>query len=178
MTTQELNEVVESKASMVVTKSATPDLRVGNPEPRYVDLQLGSINSMGLPNQGLNYYLDFAQKHMDRTLVSVAGLCLEDNISMLRQIQSMEQPPIVELNLSCPNIPGKPQTGLDFERTQEVLEQMAAILNAFPLHFVTCINSIGNAMFIDVASESVVIKPKNGFGGLGGAYIKPTALAN
>ena len=26
--------------------------------------------------------------------------------------------------------------------------------------------------------ESVVIRPKNGFGGIGGEYIKPTALAN
>ncbi|MFK5277584.1 dihydroorotate oxidase, partial [Lactococcus lactis] len=32
--------------------------------------------------------------------------------------------------------------------------------------------------FIDSEAESVVIKPKDGFGGIGGAYIKPTALAN
>lgn len=29
-----------------------------------------------------------------------------------------------------------------------------------------------------IEDESVVIKPKNGFGGIGGDYIKPTALAN
>lgn len=29
-----------------------------------------------------------------------------------------------------------------------------------------------------IEDETVVIKPKNGFGGLGGDYIKPTALAN
>ena len=29
-----------------------------------------------------------------------------------------------------------------------------------------------------INDESVVIKPKNGFGGIGGQYIKPTALAN
>ena len=37
-------------------------------------------------------------------------------------------------------------------------------------------NSIGNGLYIE--DESVVIKPKNGFGGIGGDYIKPTALAN
>ena len=31
---------------------------------------------------------------------------------------------LVELNLSCPNIPGKPQTGYDFDRTNEVLKQV------------------------------------------------------
>lgn len=55
---------------------------------------------------------------------------------------------------------------------------MADILNKFPLSFVTCINSIGNGLFIDAEKEEVVIKPKNGFGGFGGEYAKPTALAN
>jgi dihydroorotate dehydrogenase (fumarate) len=53
---------------------------------------------------------------------------------------------------------------------------MAEILNQYPIQFVTCINSIGNALYID--DETVVIKPKGGFGGIGGAYVKPTALAN
>lgn len=39
-----------------------------------------------------------------------------------------------------------------------------------------CVNSIGNGLYIE--DESVVIRPKNGFGGIGGEYIKPTALAN
>jgi dihydroorotate dehydrogenase (fumarate) len=55
---------------------------------------------------------------------------------------------------------------------------MAEILNQYPLRFVTCINSIGNALVIDSDKEEVVIKPKDGFGGIGGDYIKPTALAN
>ncbi|PWV02835.1 putative dihydroorotate dehydrogenase [Trypanosoma cruzi] len=55
----------------------------------------------------------------------------------------------------------------------------AAVLNEFPLvKFVTCVNSVGNGLVIDAESESVVIKPKQGFGGLGGKYILPTALAN
>ena len=57
-------------------------------------------------------------------------------------------------------------------------DQMADILNNFPLTYVNSVNSIGNALFIDSKEEAVVIKPKNGFGGLGGQYIKPTALAN
>ena len=46
------------------------------------------------------------------------------------------------------------------------------------LDFITCINSIGNGLVIDSVRESVVIKPKNGLGGLGGSIVKPTALAN
>ena len=52
----------------------------------------------------------------------------------------------------------------------------AAIFNKYPLTFVNCINSVGNGLVIE--DETVVIKPKNGFGGIGGDYVKPTALAN
>ena len=55
---------------------------------------------------------------------------------------------------------------------------MAEILNKFPLVYVNSINSIGNGLYIDSDKEEVVIKPKGGFGGLGGEYVKPTALAN
>ena len=51
-------------------------------------------------------------------------------------------------------------------------------MNQFPLTYVNSINSIGNGLYIDPKSDSVVIKPKDGFGGLGGEYVKPTALAN
>ena len=59
MTTEELEEVKNSAAGTFVTKTATLEFRAGNPEPRYQDVPLGSINSMGLPNQGLDYYLNY-----------------------------------------------------------------------------------------------------------------------
>jgi dihydroorotate dehydrogenase (fumarate) len=40
------------------------------------------------------------------------------------------------------------------------------------------INSVGNGLVVDPEREAAVIKPKGGFGGLGGAIIKPVALAN
>ncbi len=55
---------------------------------------------------------------------------------------------------------------------------MAKILNKYPLTYVNSVNSVGNGLYIDLDKEQVVIKPKGGFGGLGGEYIKPTALAN
>jgi dihydroorotate dehydrogenase (fumarate) len=37
---------------------------------------------------------------------------------------------------------------------------------------------VGNTLIIDPETEAPLIKPKGGFGGLGGDYIKPVALAN
>ncbi|WP_251712023.1 dihydroorotate oxidase [Lactococcus ileimucosae] len=206
MTVEELNDLKKSDAGAYITKSSTLEKREGNPSPRYVDLALGSINSMGLPNLGFHYYLDYAleqQKHQETPLFfSIAGMSKEENIEMLKIIQDSAFSGITELNLSCPNVPGKPQMAYDFQATEDLLErvfsffkkplgvklppyfdlvhfdQMADILNKFPLTYVNSVNSIGNALFIDSEAEAVVIKPKNGFGGLGGQYIKPTALAN
>lgn len=111
----------------------------------------------------------------------------------------------IELNVACPNIPGKPVIAYDFEQLEEVLravtshrafgkkplgvklapyfdmphfKRAAEIINKFPVSFVVCINTIGNALIVDVEAEQPLIAPKGGFGGLGGGYVKQTALAN
>ncbi len=205
MTRDELTEVKDSKAGTFVTKTATLEARQGNPEPRYQNVPLGSINSMGLPNQGLAYYLTYLlelqESEPERTFfLSLVGMSPDETHEILRKVESSNFNGLVELNLSCPNVPGKPQIAYDFEMTEQILtevfsyftkplgiklppyfdivhfDQAAKIFNQFPLSFVNCVNSIGNGLYID--DESVVIKPKNGFGGIGGEYIKPTALAN
>jgi dihydroorotate dehydrogenase (fumarate) len=57
-------------------------------------------------------------------------------------------------------------------------DHMASILEQCRVDFISVINSIGNGLVIDSETDAVVIKPKGGFGGLGGAIIKPVALAN
>lgn len=209
MTTQELDELAHSEAGAFITKSCTINERKGNPEPRYFDVPLGSINSMGLPNLGFSYYLEYAlayekvQENQNQPLFfSIAGMSVQENLEMLEKIEKSGFNGITELNLSCPNVPGKPQLAYDFEATYETLKEvfsifskplgiklppyfdfahfdkMADILNQFPLTYVNAINSVGNGLYIDTEQEAVVIKPKEGFGGIGGEYIKPTALAN
>ncbi|MDO4432078.1 MAG: dihydroorotate oxidase [Aerococcaceae bacterium] len=200
---EELDALRSSQAGTFVTKSATLSPREGNPLPRYYDTPLGSINSMGLPNLGIDYYLDYLEDvpvEKSSPFLSVTGLSNEETHTLLKKIQVSSYNGLVELNLSCPNVVGKPQLAYDFEAVDALLQevfsyfeqplgvklppyfdlshfdQMAMILNRYPLAFVNTVNSIGNALYIE--DETVTIRPKNGFGGLGGAYIKPTALAN
>lgn len=200
---EELLNLEKSFSGAILTKSCTLESRVGNPEPRYFDTECGSINSMGLPNLGYQFYSEMASQIKEKPyIVSVSGMTPDDNIRILEQLNSVDGISAIELNLSCPNLPGKPQMAYDFRETDDFLykvckdlrkplgvklppyfdfihfEKMAAILNNYPISFVTCINSIGNGLVIDPHSESVVIKPKGGFGGIGGDFIKPTALAN
>lgn len=205
-TTAELDALLAAGAGGVVTKSCTLVARPGNPEPRYAATPLGSINSMGLPNEGYEYYLRWASAHdgdLTPVLLSVAGLSVAENLTMLSAVRESRVRALVELNLSCPNLPGRPQLAYDLAALDATLaavtaehdqpfglklppyfdqvhfDEAAAVLNAYPqVAFLTCINSIGNGLVIDVATEAAVIRPKGGFGGIGGDYVLPTALAN
>lgn len=215
-TKEDLEALTSSASGSLVSKSCTLQPREGNPSPRYRALPLGSINSMGLPNLGFEFYLNYAREghdyHKKPLFVSLSGLSVEENITMARRVRELVEENekaknghaiFLELNLSCPNVPGKPQIAYDFESMRTYLDAVsasfgrpfgvkmppyfdmahfdaaAAVLNAFPLvRFITCVNSVGNGLVIDAETETVVIKPKDGFGGLGGKYILPTALAN
>lgn len=198
--------LLTSAAGGAVTKSATLTPRQGNAAPRIKSLAFGSINSMGLPNYGLAYYLKYVLAHQltnqHNVILSIAGLSVAENLTMLNQIQASSYQGLVELNLSCPNVAGKSQIGYDFAAVADLLatiftffdgklglklppyfdlhqfDELSAILNQYPLAYINAINSIGNGLIVDPLTESVVIKPKDGFGGIGGNYVKPTALAN
>lgn len=204
VTREELDALGRSGAGAIVTKSMTLEFRKGNPEPRYYSFGGGSLNSMGLPNLGYQAYAEVipALKAFQKPVIaSIAGLCEDDFPEIARTI-SQAGPDLIEVNLSCPNIPGKPQIGYDFEASERLIRAvrtvvdcpmgvklppyfdpahhaaMADVLKRAPVDFLSLINSVGNALVIDPEQESVVIKPKGGFGGLGGAVIKAVALAN
>ena len=72
-----------------MTKSCTLASREGNPEPRYSDLPLGSIQSMGLPNLGYKAYLEMLPKLKKlgkAVVVSVSSFSIEDKIEMVTAI--------------------------------------------------------------------------------------------
>ncbi len=204
VTQAELEALGESDSGAIVTKSMTPLAREGNPLPRYVAIEGGSINSMGLPNLGYPAYAKLIpglKRFHKPVIASLAGLHPDDFLEGAKALNAAG-PDLVEVNLSCPNIPGKPQIGYDFEETERLLreirdhfsvpfgvklppyfdpihhQRMGEILQRIGVAFVTVINSVGNTLVIDPEQERVVIKPKGGFGGLGGRIIKPVALAN
>jgi dihydroorotate dehydrogenase (fumarate) len=204
VTEEELMALGRSRAAAIVTKSMTVDARHGNPMPRYYAFPGGSINSMGLPNLGYRAYAELIprlKQFKKPVIASVAGLCEEDFPTIARVVNDAG-PDLIEVNLSCPNIPGKPQIGYDADASERVMKRVRKIITVpmgvklppyfDPAHhqlmgdvigrcgvnFLNLINSVGNGLVVDPEKEAVVIKPKGGFGGLGGNIIKPVALAN
>lgn len=200
-----------------LTKSTTFLPRDGNEHPRYWENEALTINSTGLANLGYAAYGEFShdiQKINPKKpyIVSVAGLSLGDNVDIVRYYNMLDPShnkiDAIELNLSCPNVIGKPQIGYDLEATETLLRNitdiqsskqkfpipiglkmppyfdqvqitnMAEVIKSFPIVSVTCVNSLGNGLVIDPERDCPVIKPKGGLGGLGGDLILPIALSN
>lgn len=201
-----LKIIGKSKSSAITMKSCTLEPRIGNPEPRYANLpNKSSINSMGLPNLGYKEYVKFVpilKKQFKKPVVaSICGMTLEDDVIMFKAFNSTEVD-LIEFNPGSPNTIGKPIVGYDVKEMDRLLatvtkickkplgvklppyfdwvhfEQIANVLKKYPVKFITCINSIGNGLVIDAKKEQAVIKPKGGFGGIGGRVIKYTTLAN
>ncbi len=201
-----LRIIGKSNSSAITMKSCTLEPRTGNPEPRYVDLpNKSSINSMGLPNLGYKEYVKFVpilKKEFKKPVVaSICGMTLEDDEIMFEAFNQTDVD-LIEFNPGSPNTIGKPIVGYDVVEMDRLLakvtkickkplgvklppyfdlvhfEQIATVLKKYPVKFITCINSIGNGLVIDPEKEEPVIKPKGGFGGIGGTVIKYTTLAN
>ena len=204
VTREELLALGGSRAGAIVTKSMTVEARQGNPLPRYYGFPGGSINSMGLPNLGYHAYAELIpelKRFGKPVIASIAGLC-EDDFPTIAQVINGAKPDLVEVNLSCPNIPGKPQIGYDADASERLMKRVRKVITVpmgvklppyfDPAHhqlmgdvigrcgvdFLNLINSVGNGLVVNPETETVVIKPKGGFGGLGGSMIKPVALAN
>ena len=206
-TREDLLKLNNSNTCIVLSKSSTIDLREGNPKPRYYDHDLGSINSMGLPNLGYQFYLDMSTEISKPYFISISGMTLSDTITIVKECLNNNNISGIEINLSCPNIIGKGQLAYDLPKMDEYLKEIFSsieydkknklvglklvpyfdihiysdvcdILQKYPIDFITSVNSLGNGLIIDYQKEETVIKPKNGMGGIGGKYIKPIALSN
>ena len=202
-TESEIKRVLESEAGAVVIKSVTVKPRKGNEGVRFYWEDIGSINSMGLPNQGIDYYCNLAEnltKYGKPIILSIAGFT-EDDYKIL--IDKAKETPFsaIEVNLSCPNIEGKGIFAYDFKtmfrllknlrkRTHKALgvklppypqrEQIQEVTKNFTdlgVDFITTMNTFLLGTFIDYQKETMKIMPNMGIGGLGGKAVKPIALA-
>lgn len=110
-----LSKVATSRAGAILAKSATIEEQTGNPLPRTWQCDgVASMNSEGLPNKGIDYYLaeetiTSSKAGTDKPyLLSISGHTLADNVEMLKRMGSNPLIDAVELNLACPNVIGHP----------------------------------------------------------------------
>ena len=99
--------------SAFVSKTITLQPRDGNPPPRLYETPAGMINSIGLPNKGLDGYLAHDLPELARLpvplITNVMGATADDIATLVEAVDARREIDAVELNVSCPNV----KTGLD-----------------------------------------------------------------
>jgi dihydroorotate dehydrogenase (NAD+) catalytic subunit len=110
-----------------VTKTVTVAPRQGNPPPRLYELPAGLLNSIGLPNNGLDQFLAEDLPQLSELpvplVVNVMGNTHDEVARLVAAVGERDEVTALELNVSCPNV----KTGLMFGADPG---EMAALLDA------------------------------------------------
>ena len=188
-----------SRLGGIIPKTITVLPRSGNKPPRTVETTAGLLNAIGLDNDGLQEFVENKLPYL-RTLgapiiVSIAAKSLDDCKIFAERLNEENGITAVELNVSCPNVSG----GVDYGVNPVLCETMTAELRRWlnvPFSVkispnVTCIADVakaaeaGGADMISAVNTGYGLavdwrrrKPRlgNGCGGFSGPAIKPIAL--
>ena len=196
---ESLASIVEGGAGAVVTKSVGATPRVGYANPTVVQTKCGLINAIGLPNPGINAYVQEI-RHAKTALsvpliVSIYGYSAEEYAAVARKAAEAGADAL-ELNVSCPHVK---ETGSEIGQNSavlaEVVRQVKAVVRKPVIvklspnvadvvamaeaavkagaDALTAVNTV-KALAIDAETALPVLSNKRG--GLSGSAIKPIAL--
>lgn len=116
-----------SRLGAVIVKGTTIKAREGNPYPRLAETPSGMLNAVGLQNKGAEYFREHIYPEVRKlgcpAIVNVSGSTAEDYVAAAEIIDSLEDIPAIELNISCPNVR---QGGMAFGVKAESAEAVVA----------------------------------------------------
>ncbi|MBO6034802.1 MAG: dihydroorotate dehydrogenase [Paludibacteraceae bacterium] len=189
-----------SRMGGIIVKGTTLRSREGNPYPRLAEVSQGLLNTIGLQNKGVDYFVEHIYPEIKdydtNIIVNVSGTCPEDYAECAEKLASLEKIPAIEVNISCPNVKqGGMTIGVDPVAAASVIK---AVRKAYPKTMivkltpnVTDITEIARAVEAEGADSVSLINCLNGMaidaerrrpilsmvtGGLSGPCIKPVAL--
>lgn len=183
-----------------VSKTITPEPRQGNEPQRIWETPAGMINSIGLPNRGLDGFLaedlPLLAELPVPLIVSVMATGREEFGRLVAGIGDREEVAAIELNVSCPNVHSGLIVGEQPSETEALLTALRPLTEK-PL-IVKLTPNIADPGAVAVAAEQggadavslintlkasaidpVTLQPgiAAGHGGLSGPAIRPVAVA-
>lgn len=183
-----------------IVKGTTLNHREGNPYPRMAETPSGMLNAVGLQNKGVDYFIEHIYPEIKdiptNILVNVSGSTIPDYVATAEKINTLENIPGIELNISCPNVK---EGGMAFGTScHSAAEVVKAVRQVYRKHLmvklspnVTDIQEIALAAETEGADSVSLINTILGMaidarkrrpllstitGGLSGACVKPIAL--
>jgi dihydroorotate dehydrogenase (NAD+) catalytic subunit len=183
-----------------VSKTITLAPRQGNPPPRLWESPAGLVNSIGLPNKGLEGFLAEDLPRLAELpvplVVSVMGFSRDELAALVAAVEERDEVAMIELNFSCPNVETGLVMGADPEETARSVERIrpltekplvvkltptatdpaavAAAAEAAGADAVSLINTL-RGMALDPRTSRPWLGA--GTGGLSGPAVRPVALA-
>ncbi|MBK5218636.1 MAG: dihydroorotate dehydrogenase [Thermoleophilia bacterium] len=185
--------------SAFVSKTITPEPRAGNAPRRIWETPAGMINSIGLPNKGLEGFLAEDLPQLAELpvplIVSVMATGRPEFARLVEAVADREEVAAIELNVSCPNVHSGLIVGEAPAETEALLEALRP-LTAKPLivkltpnvadpaavavaaesggaDAVSLINTLKASAFDPLSREPALAA---GHGGLSGPAVRPVAL--
>jgi dihydroorotate dehydrogenase (NAD+) catalytic subunit len=114
--------------SAFVSKTITPEPRAGNPPPRLWETPSGLINSIGLPNKGLDGFLSSDLPQLAELpvplIVSVMGTSHDEFARLVDGVGGRDEVAALELNVSCPNVKSGLIVGESPEEARSLLRRL------------------------------------------------------
>jgi dihydroorotate dehydrogenase (NAD+) catalytic subunit len=186
--------------SAFVSKTITPEPRAGNEPQRIWETPAGMINSIGLPNKGLDGFLaedlpELAELPVP-LIVSVMATNREEFARLVTGVGKQSEVAGIELNVSCPNVHSGLIVGEQPNETEALLEHLRPLTEK-PL-IVKLTPNVANPADVAVAAKeggadavslintlkASAIDPATGMpgiaaghGGLSGPAVRPVAIA-
>jgi dihydroorotate dehydrogenase (NAD+) catalytic subunit len=182
-----------------VSKTITPKPRAGNEPQRIWETPAGMINSIGLPNKGLEGFLAEDLPQLAELpvplIVSVMATNREQFSRLVSEVGERDEVAAIELNVSCPNVHSGLIVGENPAETEALLGHLRP-LTAKPL-IVKLTPNVADPGAVAVAAEeggadavslintlkASAIDPATGqpalaagHGGLSGPAVRPVAL--
>ena len=182
-------------------KGTTKDARFGNPTPRIAETASGMLNSVGLPNPGVDKVISEELPRLKAVfnkpvMANVSGFAVEDYAYTCEKLDAEDQIGWFEVNISCPNVHGGGLAfGTSAKNAEAVTKAVKKVTNK-PVYIklspnVTDITEIAKAceaagadglslintllgMRIDLKTKKPILA--NTMGGFSGPAIKPVAL--
>ena len=189
-----------NRLGAIIVKGTTLNPRQGNPYPRMAETPSGMLNAVGLQNKGVDYFVDHiypeVRKFQTNVIVNVSGSSIEDYAQCASIINTLDDIPAIELNISCPNVK---QGGMAFGvKPESAAQVVSAVRKAYDKTLivklspnVTDITEIARAvegagadsvslintmlgMAIDAEKRKPILSTITG--GMSGPAVKPVAL--
>ncbi len=121
------------KTVTIITKGISLEPSSGNPPPRIYEVYAGLLNSIGLQNPGVNFFVKEIAPKLDKKeysyIVNVYGKEIEEYIKIIEKLNSTNALAF-EINVSCPNVKkGGLAFGQDINTLKVLLKELKKISN-------------------------------------------------